>query len=297
MINKDQIIFLTLVRTTEERDYARILIDSIRDFGGELSQCPIWLFEADSQNASCASLADGHIMIFPLDVPDTVKGYFFASKVWACAQAEAMALPGVQSLIWIDPVCLVIKPPVLFALNHAFDAAVRPVHIKNIGQLPTEPPDSFWQKVYETVGLVDTQMTVETFVGQQDIRAYFNTHAFAVNPAKELLREWFTLFEKLVGDEAYQKAACPDPLHQIFLHQAVWSALLVARLDSERIRMLPPDYNYPYNLHQSVPPERRAAALNGLVCLTYEERTFDPKLMTDIEVHEPLRSWLAARVL
>ena len=55
-------------------------------------------------------------------------------------------------------------------------------------------------------------------------------------------------------------------------------------------------YNYPYNLHQSVPPERRAVALNDLVCLTYEERSLDPKLMTDIEVHEPLRPWLADRV-
>ncbi|MCB9419842.1 MAG: hypothetical protein H6667_08555 [Ardenticatenaceae bacterium] len=294
-MHNDRTIFLTLVRTSAEKDYGRILIDSIRDFGGELSQCPIWLFEADPQNASCTSLVDEQVKIFPLGVPDSVKGYFFASKVWACAQAEAMA-SDVQSLIWIDPVCLVIQPPLLFELDGAVDTAVRPVHIKNVGQLPEESPDSFWQKVYNVVGLADLRMTVETFVGKQQIRAYFNTHAFAVNPAKGLLHEWFTLFEQLVRDKDYQKAACPDQLHQIFLHQAIWSALLAARLPLERVRILPPDYNYPYNLHQSVPPERRAAALNDLVCAAYEERSLDPQLMDDIAVQEPLRSWLAAQV-
>jgi hypothetical protein len=60
--------------------------------------------------------------------------------------------------------------------------------------------------------------------------------------------------------------------------------------------MLPPDYNYPYNLHQSVPPDRRAAALNDLVCIAYENRLLDPNQVDDIAIHEPLRSWLSVHV-
>jgi hypothetical protein len=70
---------------------------------------------------------------------------------------------------------------------------------------------------------------------------------------------------------------------------------VVTLLDPERIRMLPPDYSYPYNLHQVVPPDRRALALNDLVSIAYEDRSLDPDVVDDIAIHEPLRSWLSVR--
>jgi len=80
---------------------------------------------------------------------------------------------------------------------------------------------------------------------------------------------------------------------QIFLFQAILSALLATALDPKRIRILPPTYNYPYNLHASVPPDRRTQSLNDLMCFTYEERSINPSEMTDIGIREPLKSWLA----
>lgn len=290
----DQAVFLTLVRTDSERSCARVLIDSIRSFGGVLSRCPIWLFEAGPQTAPCSSLEGMDVQVFTLSVPDPVRHYFFADKVYACAQAEEMVHPGTQPLIWIDPACLVIKPPLLFDLGQSFDAAVRPVHIRNVGAPPEKPLDGYWKKICETVGVDDIQTTVETFVDAQRIRSYFNTHAFAINPSKGLLRRWFDAFEALVGDGEYQKDTCQEETHQVFLHQAVFSALLVTILDPNRVRVLPPDYIYPYNLHQSVPLNRRAAALNDLVCIAYENRALDPDLVDDIDIHDPLRSWLSA---
>ena len=290
-----QTIFLTLVRSIGERARARLLIDSIRSFGGPLSDCPTWLFEADPHEAPCESLQDAGVQVLPLNVPDTLRRYYFGDKVYACAQAEALA-PGVQSLIWVDPVFLFIQPPLLFDLGLSFGAAVRPVHIRNVGLLTTEPLDGFWKKVYEAVGAQDIQMTVESFVDAQRIRAYFNSHAFAVNPFKGLLRRWLQCFESLVRDQTFQSASCQDELHQVFLHQAILSALIATELDLERIRILPPDYNYPYNLHQSIPPNRRARSLNDLVCIAYENRSVNPNKMTDIGVREPLRAWLSAHV-
>ena len=47
----DQAVLVTWVTTPEEQASARLLIESIRAFGGWLSQCPIWVFEGDPQNA------------------------------------------------------------------------------------------------------------------------------------------------------------------------------------------------------------------------------------------------------
>lgn len=291
----DRTIFLTVVRAAGERSRARLLIDSIRSFGGNLSSCPVWVFEADAESVPCRALEDVDVDVLSLRMPDTVRHYYFADKVCACAQAEEMAPRGARSLVWIDPGCLIVRPPVLYDLDRGHDAAVRPVHIRNVGLSPEEPLDGFWKNVCATVGVDEIPSTVETFVDGQQIRSYFNSHAFAIDPSRRLMRRWLECFEALVCDRDYQGSHCSDERHRIFLHQAVWSAVLLAGIDSKRIRELPPEYNYPYNLHQSVPLGRRATALNDLVSFAYEGRPLDPEQIEDIDILEPLRSWLAAR--
>ena len=80
-----------------------------------------------------------------------MRHYYFAGKVCASAQAEELATPGVRSLIWIDPACLIVRPPLLFDLGQSFDAAVRPVHIRNVGLPPGEPLNGFWKKICQIV--------------------------------------------------------------------------------------------------------------------------------------------------
>jgi hypothetical protein len=284
---------MTKVRTPAGRRAVRLLIASLRAFGGEMSGCPFWVFDLAPQDRADQDFDSALAQVIPLDVPKDLLSYHFGDKVYACARAEQLAPAGVHALVWVDPSCLVVNPPLLYGLAGEIDAALRPVHIRNVGLPETEPLDAYWEKVYETVGVQDIQAVVESFVDGQRIRAYFNTHAFAVNPAEGLLHAWLEGFEKLAGDQEFQAGTCQDNLHQIFLHQAVLSALLAVWLAPERLRILPPDYNYPYNLHQSLSPDRRAAALNDLVSFTYEGRSIIPADVADIEIREPLRSWLA----
>ncbi len=287
-----QTVFLTLVSTNHQRTKAGLLIDSIRTFGGTLSNCPIWLFETNSASASCGELAGEITRVFPLNIPDTIKGYYFADKVYACHQAEEMALPDVRSLIWISPDCLIIQPPTLFDLYPAFEIALRPVHLQNIGLLADQSLDEFWKSIYHAVGVEDIQSTVQSFVGAQHLRAYFNSHAFSINPNLGLMSKWFECFESMVLNSELQSRICQDEAHQIFLHQAIWSALIVTSLAPVQIRTLPANYSYPYNLHQVVPAERQAEALNDLVSIAYEDRSLNPECVKDIRINEPLRSWL-----
>ena len=230
-------------------------------------------------------------------------GFFGVSVIWSVYNAfvplfldERFGLQAgfISFIMVLDNIAaLIIQPPLLFDLTSSFDAAVRPVHHRNVGLPAAEPVDDFWKKVYETVGVQDVEVTVKSFVDAQHIRAYFNSHAFAINPAKGLLRRWFERFESLVCDLEFQSGPCQDVQHQVFLHQAVLSALIATSLDPRRVRILPPEYSYPYNMHQSVPAERRAQALNDLVFIAYEDRALDPSVVDDIGIHEPLRSWLS----
>ncbi|MFZ1948320.1 MAG: hypothetical protein WAW06_12290 [bacterium] len=296
-MNPSSVVFLTLVRDDQGVRLTSLLIDSLRAFGGALRACPVWLFDASSGTAGARYRETPGVRVLPLIVPEQIEHYPFAAKVYACARAEDHAGDaGVRSLVWIDSSCLVVRPPVLFELGRGFDAAVRPVHIKNVGLRASEAVDGYWQKVFESVGVHDVATTVESFVDAERVRAYFNTHAFSVNAGHGLLREWFDCFRRLVVDRDFQAGPCSDKLRKIFLHQAVLSALVAASLDPDRVRILPPEYNYPYHLHQSVPAARRARSLNDLVCVAFEDDPPDPGGAGGLEVREPLKTWLAARL-
>jgi hypothetical protein len=288
-------IFVTKVRTPAGKTAARLLIESIQTFGGEMGNHPIWVFAVDPREEPCHELASPQVQVFPLSIPAAIKNYPFGDKVLACARAEEIAPREIQSLIWLDLECLVIQPPLLFELGGEYDAALRPVHIRNVGLSPSEPLDAFWKGIYTSLGVEDVQSTVVSFVDHQHLRAYYNSHGFAVNPASGLFHLWYEDFERLVRDENFQATACQDEVHQIFLFQAIFSALVSSTLDARRIRILPPTYNYPYNLHDRVPQDQRPAALSDLICFTFEGRSVHPDSVADIEIREPLRSWLASQ--
>lgn len=258
-----------------------LLVSSLREFGGTLADCPVWAFGG--------SLDIEGVENFP--APESGE-FPFAGKVAACAIAEKQAAGKYGSMIWMDPDCLVINPPLLYCLKEPFGAAFRPVHIRNVGLQAGKRPDEYWKRIFEVSGEPD--FDVKAFVDGQSVRAYFNTHAFSVDPGLGLMARWARDFEALAGDGEFLSGPCSDSLRRVFLHQAVLSAIVGSELGKGGIRILPPTYNYPYNLQGSVPEARRAKRLNGLVTVTCEGRDLDPADMDDIDVREPLRSWLAS---
>jgi len=284
--------FLILFRSETGERLARTVIESLRAFGGPLRDCAVWALVFDPGCVSRTLPGIEGVHRFSLAVEEGCPPYPFAEKVYACARAEEMAGPDVRSLVWLSLDSLVINPPLLFDLGPAADAAFRPVHHRNIGSPAHEPPDDFWRGIYRALGVDEMPCTVESFVDAQALRPYFNTHCFAFNPAAGLGRAWWAHFKAMVTDEAFQAGPCRDELHQIFLHQAILSTLVAKRLDWERVRLLPPEYNYPLNLLNEMPPDCRAPTLNTLVNAVYE----DAFPWTEIEVQEPLRSWLMERM-
>lgn len=284
-------VFSTFVCSALEKSRAKILIDSIRTFGGPLSESPILLFAVKPDEMPCYDLAGKGVDVIPLKAPEAISHYFFADKVCACARAEELA-GAEETLICMDSVCLMVNSPILYNLDAGTDAAVRPVHIRNVGLLRDSPIDLYWQKVYESLGVQDISVTVESFVDQKLLRAYFNSHAFAVRPALGLMGRWREYFTRLVNDREYQQTACGDRIHQIFLFQAILSTLFATTLETPRLRILPWEYNYPYDLHASVSPDRQARSLNDLVSVVAEEKSLDSAKVHDIQIEEPLKSWL-----
>jgi glyoxylase-like metal-dependent hydrolase (beta-lactamase superfamily II) len=293
-----KMLFLIMAGSGEQERDAALLIDSIRTFGGPVAaSAPIYAVLSDPANAPGTLLKAKGARTIELSMDARFRNYPFADKVWACAQVEELAAREADVLIWVNPASLVVAPLRELDLAPSQAAAFRPVHIENVGLTTDAEVDPFWAAVYKEAGIsAGRAFPVESFADRQKIRAYFNTAFFAVRPQRGIFRAWRRSFEKLLLDREFQAGPCHDELHQIFLHQAVLSALVVARLRPREIRLLPPTYSYPVHLQATVLPERRAKTLNSLVEVVNEGTLRDGAWMGSLPVEESLKSWLAERI-
>jgi hypothetical protein len=234
----------------------------------------------------------GGATMVPLEVDDALFEYPFGAKVLAAARAEEIASENEGSLVWMSPQCLVVGRPDLLRLSGGARAALRPVHIRNVGSRADGPPDEYWAAVYRSVGLDDASWSVTSLVDPEVIRPYYNTHLFSVDPKLGLMRSWLDRFRAMVADAPFQAGTCSDPVRKVFLHQAVLSALVTKVLGWERILELPLEYSYPLHFHGRVPPSVRPRALNDLICPVYEGAYEHPATLGGLAVEEPLRAWL-----
>jgi len=286
--------FVTLVTSEQARADAALLLASLREFGGEYARAPVWILHAGASQPGSFEGTDGDTHELRVDVDPALQTVFFGAKVSACARAEAELVGQAASLVWINPRALVLKPPRAFRLGEGSHAAVRPVHIQNIGSPAGEAPDPFWQALYDRFAVGPPGVAVESYVDRRILRPYFNTHLFAIDPALGLLQEWLAQFRALIADDGFMSRHAADEPHRIFLHQALFSVLLPERIAWEQIRILPPDYSYPLHLQHEISAGGRAAELAALTCPVYEAPFELPATLNGLPVAEPLSGWLAA---
>lgn len=301
--------FVTYVHVPYQQKAAAALVECIRTWGGPYRESPIYVVVTDS-GFPLNDIEAMNVTRVPLDVVEPVRSFPFAVKARAAATVEALVAGKVRSLAWFDPETLLFGPPKEMDLGEGLAAAAAPVQFINTGQAPDSPVDAYWAGIYRRVGLDPGKIfNVETRVDRRTIRAYLNCGMFAVRPEKGLLREWAEVQDALLGDEEYMRAAITDGIHRVFLHQAIITALLVARLGRQEIRFYSKAYNYPLFCHgldfspgsggaYRVPADTRPARLNDLVTVFYEglfrEHEDWPALIPPAE--EPLRSWLSELV-
>ena len=194
-------------------------------------------------------------------------------------------------MVWLSLDSLIINPPLLFNLGVAADAAFRPVHHRNVGSPAREPPDAFWQGIYAALGVGDA-LHGRVVCRRTDAPALLNTHCFAFNPATGLGRAWWRALHSAGSRTKFSRpgraaTSCTGPFSPGGPQHAT-----ARTLGWEWIRLLRPEYNYPLNLLNEMPVNRRPPASTAWSTPVYE----DAFPWDEIEVGEPLRSWLRQRL-
>jgi len=273
----------------------RILVRSLRKFGGSYINSPIYIFLSDTTNISNADFIDSDVHLLSAELDSLILNYPLAVKAFAAAEVEKFVRNKCKTLAWFDPETIVLGPMDELNLNDKYSVALKPVFLQNkIGLLPDERPNMYWSVIYDAIGLkVEKIPIVETVLDEKKIRAYFNCEIFSVDPKLGIFGEWSRILLNLLKDSTYQHTACNGFLQQLFLHQAVLSAVIVSKVSEENIHWLPLSCGYPFNLHDRLPENKKAKLLDSLSCVILENVWLkNSNWMNDININEPLKTWI-----
>jgi len=277
--------------------YVLLFAASIRTFAGTLSDSPIWVLVPKSENEiseqTKKQLVSLEVKVTPFEIDPDVSKFPFAGNVLAAATAESLAKENTTFLAWMGLDTLIIDEPTLFLLGEDKTAGYRPVHHTLIGSIYEEPPDPFWELIYQKCHVTEDKIfPMKTHVDHNTLRPYFNAGHLIVRPEKGLFQTWWDYFKKLYHDPCFEEYYEKNELYTIFIHQAVLTGVILSTTERQELQELPFTYNYPLHLYYESPRDMRPQNVNDLVTVRYEE----PKVFEKIPFCDPLKSWLTDQV-
>ncbi|HUX12546.1 MAG TPA: MBL fold metallo-hydrolase, partial [Spirochaetia bacterium] len=291
----NQVAFMTYVLSPDQERKAAVLIDSIRTFAGIYSEAPIYVALGDPEGIPCESLAGAGVILVPLPQDKAALNYLYGVKPLACAEVEKLTSGKFRTLIYLDPESLVLAQPDAMILDGAHKVSIRPVHlVNNIGQAPSEPVDGFWGPIYREAGVDPASVpVVETVVDVKKVRAYYCCIIMSVRPEEGICGEWLRIFRDRLNDTVYQKEACGDFLHRVFLHQATLCGVINAKAKPDEIVIPPLAYTYPLGLSDRIPEEKRVSKLSEIVTAAMEQLwDNDPSWMDKLDPDDAHKAWV-----
>jgi hypothetical protein len=252
-----------------------VMVESLRAFGGELRNAPVWVYLPDDhreiEKSIKAKPVPAGVTLKRSSTPADARRFWFSGKVFAAALAESDAVGRYQLLVWLDPDVIFVKEPRDFLLPDSISLGYRPVMHKLIGSRYSEPPDEFWTRVYDKLGVESSSIfPVQTPVDRETIRAYFNAGLLVLRPEMGVLRKWPECFAILYTDTVFIDWCKQDQRKAIFLHQVALMGDILSTLRKTDMIELPVSYNYSLLLRDQYPVSRRPASLDDVVLFRHE---------------------------
>ena len=300
---KVKLIFGSIVfpSKTSETD-ALLLAESIRAFAGTLSKATIWCFTLGDGEQLSTTFKDRllalNVTLVPFNIDYETLQFPFTGHVHAAALAESMACYKTDFLAWLNANTIVLQEPKDFLLQDGKSLGFRPVHHTLVGSRYEEPLDLFWTLIYRYCNVPEERVfPMTTHVDDTIIRPYFNAGLLVTRPERRLLKAWRDNFFKVYQEPPFQELYRQDERYTIFIHQAVLSGVILSTLRTDEIQELPSAYNYPLHLHAEDVTDHRPSCLEELVTIRHEGFYKDTDWTKKLPTREPLKQWIAKRLL
>ena len=296
------LVFCTIVHPSRNSEKnALLLAESIRAFAGSLSENPVWCYVPEHGEQISTDARDRllalDVTLIPFEMDPEVARFPFTGEAQAAATAEAMAHGKADLVAWMNANTMVLQEPKSFLLKEGKSLGYRPVHHTNIGSRYDEPLDPFWREVYRRCEVPgDRVFPMRTHVDGLTIRPYFNAGFHVTRPEGKLLSAWRNAYLGVYREPVLQEFYRRDGYYRVFVHQAVFSGVILSKLARDEIQELPPAYNYPLHLHGEDVTDHRPSGMEELVAVRHEGFYEDPGWFGEMPAGKPLKRWITERL-
>jgi len=296
-----KIAFITLAAPGKSILKALMMANSLRSFGGRLKDSPVWVLVPETMSKFTEAIQDEitllKVAVVPFEFATEGPRIPFTAKIAAAVHAEAILKGDTKRLVWLDCDTIILREPDEFLLPDGMVFGYRPVHHKLIGPTWGEPLDPFWALIYQTCEVPEDRQFQMTTHTREKTRPYFNAGTFVISPERNLMAKWQFAFEKWFNKPEFQAFYQADERYLIFMHQAIFTGMMLHELRVDEMLELSPKINYPLHLHSEIPLELRPLSLSDLTTLRYENLFEPPDWQEKLAILQPLQSWLKAQPL
>jgi len=252
-----------------------MLVRSLRQFGEELANIPIWILVPENEPLSPSLhliLEDLGVDTFPFHIDEAFSHFPFAAKAVAAAKAEELANGKCKILAWHDRTGVILHAPRAFNLPEDKKIGFRPTDIANIGASYGGDLPAFWQTLCNHFSLIIDQFPrIRTAVDQQDLHLYVNAGLLVVRPGLKILGKWSENLYETFALEKFTNFYHQDPRYAIFMHQAGLTAAIIQQTDLKDRVILPDNYLFSVDNFFDYPQTIRPNTLDEIVTGRFHE--------------------------
>ncbi len=239
---------ISLIINTERgtlEGQSKMLIESIRQFGGRFKDVPIYSYQPRKDfRVSTATLSffEKHQVNY-IDIPLNINhiDYPLANKIYASAHAEKHL--NSETIVFMDSDTVVWQEPTAFYELGNHDVAMTPVFLKlGLAASETDEAYHYWQKIQEVLKIPLNQY-VNTIVDNQRVLAYYNGGLTVSKRRTGFFQSVHNNFERLLQEDS-------SFFKHVFMEQVNLSATILS--SNLNFLQLGKGYNYPLKDHGNV---------------------------------------------
>ncbi len=246
-----------------------ILVRSLRQFGGDMADLPVWIYlpEGHTFSGPAADVLESlDVEIIPFEIDPKILKFPFSAKAIAAGFAETKAEKAGLNLAWHDRTGMVRQAPTAFHLPAGKSLAFRPTDITNIGVPADQPLTPFWEDICDHYQIDSQTLTpITTAINQETIHLYVNAGLLVVRPEAGLLRKWADNLASSYALPKFKAYYQEKVLYGIFMHQAALTAAAVQTTTPEERLILPKEYLFSVDNFFDYAEDQRPTSLDGIV--------------------------------
>jgi hypothetical protein len=277
-----------------------ILAKSLRTFGGEYADLPIWIMVPEQQPLQgpvLDAIKKLNVEIIPFLIDPDFRKFPFAGKAMAAAVAEERAAKEGALLAWHDRTGFIHHTPFDFNLIDDIAVGFRPTDIANIGALYNQPIPPFWQTVMDHFHLHEDDFPpITTAIDRKKLHLYVNAGLLVVRPEKKLLQTWATFFQETYNLQKFKSFYQENQAYAIFMHQAALSAAMIKRTNFKERAILPNTYLFSVDNFFDYTEELRPGTLDQVTTGRFHDFFALPDWQVKIIASPKLIDWFKTQL-